>query len=159
MKAAFIIICSPYLILIEWSIIRFQSSRIRVSEQPPSSLFMLTILFHANVGSCGVPLIRPDTSDCAGYLRLYGVPLFAQGTLNHVRYFRLYGVPLIVRGTSNHVGYLGLHWSYSIRWHVAICYLSYFSPKQHPPSFFWREVLEAKEIYIKSRSDTWRYDV
>ena len=31
-RATFIIICSPYLILSEWSIMRFQSSRIRVGK-------------------------------------------------------------------------------------------------------------------------------
>ena len=65
-----------------------------------------------------------------GYLDLYGVPLAMWGTSSYSWVMRgTSSYSRVMRGISNYVGYLELCWSYSVRWHVAICYLTCFSPK------------------------------
>ena len=78
----------------------------------------------------GVSQFMWGTSNCAGYLYLRMVTWIMPGTSDCAGYLRLWGVLPIMRGTLNHAGYLRLCWSHSVCRHMALYYLSYFSPKQ-----------------------------
>ena len=92
----------------------------------------------------GVPPNTRGTPICMGYLYLCGTPLIVQGTSTYTGYLKSYRAPRIMQGTFDCAEIILL----VDTWHFY--YLSYFSLKQHPPSFFLARSIGSKRnsLYV-----------